>query len=397
VTKWAYRLVLILIIAAGVLSVVLTFKDIRFLPHADEGCYFRYASFISVNGLSGFSELFKNYLFDPHLWLFPSPLRVGYICLSAIWLRLTGPSFINLAYLSLVFYAFLLLISYYFSRKYLGPRLALFFTALLAFSPLQMALSRRVLLESAPILFCTLSIWLFWEFLQKKNHLKLSLFIMVYSFSILVRESALFLTVPFLIMLLMDRFVYRRECVLKYFILVLLLPSLIVFMIYVFLGCLPYVFSVANIVLGPPQANPYAVLFGSGPWYRYLIDYLLLSPWIVILSIGFIFYFFLNRLKDNLVVYFFVIFISNLILLNCFNKNLRYAMNLDLPLRLFSLLMVDTLAHKFFSRQAAKVVFILVVLLLASDYLNFYHLFVQEAIYDPTSFSLLRARQMIPF
>lgn len=396
-TKPNYKLILFLIIAVSITLVSLTFKNIRFVTGADEGYYFNYATFIAEKGLSGFSTLFKEYLGNQQRWLSPDPLRVGFIILSAIWFKISGSSFINLAYFSLIFYTLFLLSSYYFSKKYLGEKLALFFVILLAFSPLQMAMGRRALMDSAVNLFVSLSIWLFLDFLRNKGLLKLILFIAAYSYSILVKESVIILTVPFLILLMIDRFVYKNECSLKDSLLVLLLPPFIALSVYALLGCLPYVFDTAKIALNPPLPNPYALLFGSGPWYRFIIDYMLLSPWVVILSIGFIFYFILNKKNNDIAHYFMVIFVSNYILFNFFTKNLRYVMILDMPLRLFSLLMMNIVANKFFPRQAIKFISILVIILALSDYLNFYHLFVLEGIYDPVSFLLLKAKHIIPF
>ncbi|MFA5345664.1 MAG: hypothetical protein WC315_05260, partial [Candidatus Omnitrophota bacterium] len=72
-----------LVVAVTLLS--FTLKNIRFASSADEGYYFRYASFIAQKGLSGFGALFKNYLENQQFWLYPNPLRVGFIILSAIW------------------------------------------------------------------------------------------------------------------------------------------------------------------------------------------------------------------------------------------------------------------------------------------------------------------------
>ncbi|MFH0855027.1 MAG: glycosyltransferase family 39 protein [Candidatus Omnitrophota bacterium] len=393
----SYRLVLFLIIAVAITLVSLTFKNIHFAASADEGYYFSYASSIADRGVSGFSALFQGYLENQRHWLYPNPLRVGFIGLSAIWLKITGVSFMNMAYLSLAFFVLFLLTSYYFSRRYLGEKMALLFVTLLAFSPIQLAMSRRALMDSAVNFFSYLSIWLFWDFLKKKGRLKLIFFIGAYSFSILVKETALLLAVSFLILLLVDRFVYKNKCSLKEFSSVLLLPPFIALAAYALLGCLPYIFDTVKIILNSPQANSYALLFGSGPWYRYLIDYMVLSPWVVILSIGFIFYFILDKANNELAAYFVVIFLVNLALFNFFTKNLRYVMILDLPLRLFSLLMLNIVANKFFPRQAIKIVSALAIVLVLSDYLNFYHLFVQESIYDPVSFYLLKARRIIPF
>ena len=395
--KSNYKLVLFLMLVVAVTLVSFTLKNIRFASSADEGYYFRYASFIAQKGLSGFSALFKNYLENQQLWLYPNPLRVGSIALSAIWFKVAAASFMNLAYLSLIFYAFFLSTSYCFSRKYLGEKLALPFVILLASSPIQLAMSRRALMDSAVNLFSALSLWLFWDSLKERSWLKLTVFIAVYSFSILVKETIILLTVPFLIFLLIERFVYKNEISAKYFLAALLLPPFIALSVYALLGCLPFIFNTVRIILSSPQANSYAISFGSGPWYRYLIDYMLLSPWVVILATGFIFCFFLNQENNELVVYFAVIFVSSFILFDFFTKNLRYVMILDMPLRLFSLLMLNTIANKFLGRSAVSMVLILTITLAFFDCLNFYHLFVRGSIYDPVSFFLFKAQHLIPF
>ena len=135
--KSIYRLISLLVIALAACLILSTFRDIQFASAADEGYYFKYAAFIAGKGLSGFNELFKGYLEHQEHWLYPSPLRAGFIILSAVWLKIFGQSFINLAYLSLFCYVLFLGVAYYFSRKYLGEQLALLFVILLAFSPLQ--------------------------------------------------------------------------------------------------------------------------------------------------------------------------------------------------------------------------------------------------------------------
>ncbi|MDD5078354.1 MAG: glycosyltransferase family 39 protein [Candidatus Omnitrophica bacterium] len=392
-----YRTALFLIIPAAVLLLAMTFKDIRYLPRADEGCYFQYASQVAQKGLSGFAEIFKEYVSNPQCWICPNPLRIVFIGISAFWLNLAGHSLPGLSYLSLLFYGLFLLVSYYFSRKYLGEWFALALLLLLAFSPIQMAMGRRVLAESAANFFSVFSIWLFWDFLNRKSPLKFAFFIAVYSCSILTRESALILTVPFLVMLSAGKFSGEGKGGLKYIPAVLLLPPLIALAAYALLGCFPYLGGAVNIAFGPPRINPYALLCGSGPWYRYVIDYMVLSPWTVILAIGFIFYFILSRPRERMASYFMVIFLFSFILLNCFAKNLRYAMPLDLPLRLFALLMLKALAGRFFGRQADKAVLAAALLVSALDYLSFYHLFIGEAVYDPASFFLLKAVRMVPF
>ncbi|MDD2679845.1 MAG: glycosyltransferase family 39 protein [Candidatus Omnitrophica bacterium] len=397
-TQSTYRLILALIILLAVTLVLVTFGQVRFFPGADEGCYLRYAAYIAEKGLSGFSAIFQGFVQDEAHWFNPNPLRVGFIMLSAAWLKIAGYSFINLAFLSLFSYALFLGFSYYFARKYLGEQLALLLVILLAFSPLQMAMARRALMESTLNLFSILSIWLFWDYLKNRGRLKFILFVAVYIGSILIKETSVLLVIVFLLYFLAERFIYGKKTGLKAITALLFLPLIFTGLAYLALGCFPYMSDTLKILFGHPQPASYATLFCSGPWYRYLIDYMLLSPWVVILAIGFIFSFFLQREEDALALYFIFVFLLTFILFSVFMKNVRYVIILDTPLRLFSLLMLNSLARRVCPRQGhMKLTFVLVMVLVLFDCFNFYNLFIAKGIYDPTSFFLLKAKQIIPF
>lgn len=376
--KSTYRLFFILIIVLAAILVSSSFKQLRFVSGADEGYYFKYAVQIGDNGPFGFSGLFKEYIQEERHWVFPSPLRVGLITLSAIWLKIFGISFMNLAYLSLVLYLLFLCASYYFSKKFLGEAFGLLFIILLAFSPLQLAMARRILPESAVNLFSVLSIWSFWDFLQGKSKPKLILFIAAFSFSILIKETCVLLIFIFAVFLLAEKFIFKKEIGLKEFVSILFIPIIIVGLVYLALGCLPYLPDTIKIILNSPKTNPYAIMFGSGPWYSFLIDYLLLSPAVVILAIGFIFYYFAKwKEEGKLPGYFIFVLLANFILFSFFTKNVRYLIFLDMPMRLFSLLMLYRIAQVISPRKAILLTSLAVVLLAAIDYLNFYDLFVR--------------------
>ena len=44
-------------------------------------------------------------------------------------------------------------------------------------------------------------------------------------------------------------------------------------------GDLGTLLQVVRGIVSSPAENAYAKLLGLGPWYRYLLDYLVLSPW----------------------------------------------------------------------------------------------------------------------
>jgi 4-amino-4-deoxy-L-arabinose transferase-like glycosyltransferase len=396
-TRSTFRLILALIITLAVTLILSTFQEARFFVRADEGCYLRYAAYLGEKGPGGLAAIFQGFIQDQPHWFNPNPLRIGFIILSGAWLKILGYSFMNLAFLSLLSYALFLGLSYYFSRKYLGEQLALLLVILLAFSPLQMAMARRALMESVINLFLVSAIWLFWDFLRSRSRVKFILFIAVFTGSILIKETSVLLVFVFLLYFLADRFIYGEKIGLKIITAILFLPLALAGLAYLLLGCFPYIPATLKILCGPPQPASYATLFCSGPWYRYLIDYMLLSPWVVILAVGFIFSFFLQREEERLSLYFIFIFLLTFILFDIFMKNVRYVIILDTPLRLFSLLMLNRIAERAYPRQAMKLTFALVMALALFDYFNFYHLFIQEGIYDPASFFLLKAQKIIPF
>ncbi|MDD2927722.1 MAG: hypothetical protein PHE30_02610, partial [Candidatus Omnitrophica bacterium] len=179
--------------------------------------------------------------------------------------------------------------------------------------------------------------------------------------------------------------------------LLLALPLVFAGLAYLASRALVYMPGIIKVLLMPAPAGSYASLFCSGPWYRYLVDFMLLSPWVVILTIGFIFSFFLKREEDELALYFIFVFLLTFVVFSIFLKNVRYMIILDTPMRLFSLLMLNKIAQRIYPRRAMKLTFVLVIILAFFDCLNFYYLFIGEGIHDPTSFFLLKARQFIPF
>ena len=384
-------LAFLLVLAVSFTLTSLSIKDVEFASGADEGYYLRYASYIGEHGLGGFADLFKNYIENQKDWLYPNPLRMGFIALSSVWLKIFGYSFLNLAYFSLFSFCVFLIISFYFAAKYFDEKITLLLAILLAFSPLNMAMARRALLDSTFNLFSIFSIWLFFGLLKKRTLLKHILFILIYSFTILVKETGVLLSLFFALYLIF----YKGK---KYFLSVTLFPFLIVGSTYIILaGGLSNVTDMIKIILTSPGHNEYAILFGSGPWFRYLIDYILLSPWVVILSSGFVFWYLASKEHDERVTYFLLAFVVLFFSLNFFTKNVRYLMILDMPMRLFSVLMLKKLFEARFPKQAFILLSVSVVVIAAFDYLNFYNLFARGEIYDPVSYWLLRGQHIIPW
>ncbi len=262
-----------------------------------------------------------------------------------------------------------------------------------------MAMAKRALSDSLENLFITVSIWLFIKFLTGKKLFNFILFILFFIYSILIREQAILLAVFFVLYLLVYKYLYKEYFSDVYLPIIIIGPIFAVALIWiVFSNDFSNVISVISLNLVLPTLNEYSVLFCRGPWFRFVVDYLLISPLVTMLGISFLVYSLANRsiLKDRRTVYFIILFISQLLLLNIFtyNKNIRYAMILDMSLRLFAVLMITEIFKK--SKFSGDFVFIAVLFLCFVDYFSFIDIFCKKNIYDPVSFMLLKSKQFIP-
>ncbi|MFH1692435.1 MAG: glycosyltransferase family 39 protein [Candidatus Omnitrophota bacterium] len=374
-------------------------KESFFARQADEGYYLKYSQQIFENGLGTYPQILENHVAIKNNWIWPSPLRVGYFLLSSTWFYICGASFVSLAYLSLFCFLLFLAVSFYFSRKYFGPAIGILYTMLLAFSPINMAMAKRALTDATGNLFTALSIWLFFEFLIKKKKLNFIIWLACFSYTILVREQSLLLVFGFGFIFLLYRYYYKEDISLKYLIPMAIVPPVIVVTTWlIFCQSPANILFMLKLTRYLPSVNNYSVMFCRGPWFRYIVDYILVSPLTSICALSFAVYAFFERsaLKNFKAAYFLILFVIFYLLLSSFdyNKNIRYAINIDMFLRFFLVFFVYDLFKN--HKEGIKIVFWMMVIFCVMDYGNFVFLFCNKGIYDPISFHLLTARRFIP-
>lgn len=374
-------------------------KEENFAQGADEGHYFTYSKYIFENGIKSYPKLFDEHVKNKENWIWPSPLRIGYFLLSSFWFKIFGPSFRSLANLSFICYILFLLVSLYFSKKYFGKEISSLFVLLLAFSPLAMTMAKRALSDSPGNLFTIFSIWLFLHFLSEKKLFNFILFMIFYVYSLLMREQSILVILFFAIYLLIYKYIYKADIPMNYFPMIIVMPICIVGLIWLVSSqSFTNLITMIKLTRTLPAINKYSVLFCRGPWFRYIIDYILISPLTTILALVFIVYTLINRemFRDYKISYFIILFVILYLLLSSFdyNKNIRYAISLDIIIRLFVIFILKEIFKK--TRFMGDFVFFIVLFLCLIDYFNFIDLFCQKNIYDPVSFTLLKARQFIP-
>lgn len=375
-----------------------------FFSAADEGCYLRFAKAVSENGLGQFPYLIKYYSENIDSHLFPTPSRAGHILLTAIWLKLFGVSFTSLAWFSFSCYILFILACFYFSLKFFDKDIAYPFTLLVSSSPLIMAMGKRALADSTTNLFWALSIWTFMDFIISNKKSKLFIFAAVYSFCIIVKESSLVLTIFFALFFLLYKYYLKKPISTNYAILSLGIPIITAGVSLIALsGGIANFINLIKAVLdthcGSAKLSDYAVLFCSGPWYRYIIDYLLLSPITTLLFIGYFGHVLASGKFEWKKIYFLLYFSIILAVFGALkhNKDVRLVVNMDMAIDLCSVWMLYELFKWKDPQKQALAIFISVAGIYLLNYSNFITLFCQYNIYDPITYWLLAAKKIIPY
>ncbi len=303
---------------------------------------------------------------------------------------------------SLLCFILFLIVSFYFSRKFFGQDISYLYTLLLSSSPLMMTSARRVLQDSCLNLFWALSIWLFLDFLIGKKKSTFIIFILTYSLSIVIKESSIVLLVFFIFSFFLFRYQYREKMSTDYLIGLISLPFLITGISYIILlKGLSNVFLLARFILGvhfPTIVTSVYSLFAMGPWYKYIIDYLLLMPIITLLAIGYFFYIIFSRKIESKIMYFagYLIIVYTIFSNARYSKIIRFVLSLDIAIVLFATLALCEIFRQDNKNRQLYYVFLAAAIIYCINYFNFLYLFYQVNIYDPISYHLLMSKKIIP-
>ena len=369
--------------------------------NSDDGYYLFYMQKVKQGGLAAFPELFDLWNADPVRWIYPPPSRIGFAVVSALWAGIFGATLDALQYLSIAAYIASSLVTYVLARRHLGEPRALFVGVLWVFSPLLMGLSRLALTDSFIALCMVSTTWLFYELVLRPESWRARIaFVAALAFTVLVKELSVLLLVPFSAFLLVERFVRRTPLKLSTFALCFVASGVVAFPLFVAAaGSLSKLLETTRIVLASPATNDYAVKYGSGPWFRYLVDYLLLSPATTLLAIGYLGVL-LSRWRrgeyDRLTTFLAIVAVVMIAQYSFFTKNIRYAVLFELPICVFAVLMLGEIAGGT-SARATAICAVAVVFLAWLGWSTFDLYWVRYHGYDPVTYWLAGMRHVIPF
>jgi len=167
---------------------------------------------------------------------------------------------------------------------------------------------------------------------------------------VLTKENAFFVYCALALVVLANRWLAFGTATPRFLLLSIAGPLLGVAILVGLSGGIGPFVEVYLTLVAKAQNLAYAQLTGDGPWYRYLIDLMIISPIVLCLALGALFAL-VPRRKE---LAFLAIFVAGSYLIMCnvrYGMNLRYASIWELPLRLSAFAMVWQLCARFGHRQ----------------------------------------------
>jgi 4-amino-4-deoxy-L-arabinose transferase-like glycosyltransferase len=363
----------------------------------DEGLYRQYVNALIKDGITSYPDMVEGYIEvqnrAPNAIL--PPLRFLYIFAAYVWHSVFGCEALEaLRYVSAFFSVLTLGLAMLFTERLRGSTWALGIGALMAVAPTQIHMSQHALIDGVFTFWALLSLWLLWENLHASHNWKwLVAYAVTLALLVITKENSFFVGVALLVLLLANRFL-QFGTVTRELLLVTIAGPLVGIVILVFLaGGFGNLVTSYQLLVSKAAQTPYAILTGDGPWYRYLVDLLLVSPVILILALGMIFR--LNRtLKPELYMSIFIA-ASYLVMCNVkYGMNLRYANMWDMPLRFLALSTLVAMVAPL-QRYRNVVLGLAVALICAVELRQYYILAVQFPLYELITHDLLRALHIL--
>lgn len=363
----------------------------------DEGLYREYVNVLSKVGLSGYPDIVEKYISIQEKLpasVLP-PVRFLYIFAGYLWRSLFGTEALTaLRHVAALFGILTLILSAVFAWRLKGEGAALGVAALMAFAPTQIHMSQHALVDGFFAFWALLCLWLLWENLQTPRRVGwLVSYSLALSLLVLTKENAFFVFAALFAILVCNRWL-KFGTVTRELVLATIAGGLLGVVVLVILaGGLTTLISTYQLSVSKNYKLAYAIVTGDGPWYRYLVDLLLVSPVIVILALGA--FFRLDRTqRPELILTVFVV-VSYLVMCNVkYGMNLRYANMWDMPLRVLAFSAIVAFAGQW-QRHSRWIVSIAVGLICLVELRQYLILFVRYPLYELVTEGLLRALHIL--
>jgi hypothetical protein len=332
------------------------------------------------------------YIFCSYCWdqAFHHKDRVDGEPMKAWELRGTREAMWSLHAISCLFSILMMPLAALFAFRLGGERVTAGVLALVAFSPMQIYVSRHALIDGFFAFWAVFALWLLWENLKKPEHKGwLAAYTTSLALLILTKENAFFVFVAILGILIVNRWA-KFGAVTRSLVLCTFAGGLLgVAGIAIISGGLDYAIQTYMLLVRNASHLGYAIETGDGPWYRYICELLLMSPFVLLLALGGVFR--LGRENKAQIYLFCFVAFSYLVMCNVkYGMNLRYTNMWDMPLRYLAFWQLGILCE-YFGRRKKLALTLSMALLCFFDLRQYDLFFVKYHIYEPVPKELLRA------
>ena len=232
--------------------------------------------------------------------------------------------------------------------------------ALMAFSPVQIHFSQHALIDGFFAFWAMMTLWTTWECLQapasKRWLAAHSVFLALLPLAKL--ENAFFVCVGLGAIILANRWLKFGTATPRFILTSFCAPLIGIALLTALAGGPSTFIAIYKMLVAKAQNLQYAKLTGDGPWYRYFLDMITVSPIVVLLALGAVF----KLIPARKEVTFVALFVAASYVVMCnipYGMNLRYTSIWEMPFRLGAVLMVGSLTAWLQHRQWLAVVVII--------------------------------------
>lgn len=361
----------------------------------DEGLYRQYVSALIKDGVGSYPDIVQGYI-DVQKQLPGSilpPLRFLYIFSAYSWHSIFGSEALEALHQVAAFFSMLTLgLATVFTWRLRGSTWALGVAALMAVAPTQIHMSQHALVDGFFTFWALLCLWFFWENLRAPRDWRwLIAYILALALLVITKENSFFVWIALVVLLVTNRWLQFGTVTHELVVATILGPLLGIVALVFLAGGIDLFVQAYQLSVGKNFQLRYAILTGDGPWYRYLVDLLLVSPVILILALGSIFH--LDRTKKPELFMSIFVAASYLVMSNVkYGMNLRYANMWDMPLRflaLSALVLLTTPLRRYLLLGVA------VALICVIELRQYIILAVQFPLYELVPEGLLRALHIL--
>jgi hypothetical protein len=290
----------------------------------------------------------------------------------------------------------LVIIAGIFSTRLLGPALGLCVMALVAFDPVLLHLSQHAMVDGFFAFWALLCLWTTWECLRQPNSRRwLSLHAAALALMVMAKENSFFVYCALALVVVSNRWLKFGQVTPRFIAISIAGPALGVMVLVLLAGGFEPFIAVYRTLVEKAQNLAYAQQTGDGPWQRYLMDLIAVSPIVLCFALGSLFAVAPQR-KELL---FLAVFVAASYLIMCnirYGMNLRYASIWSVALRAGAVLMIWQICRQWPAK--GWIVTVSAVVALCAYDLRQYWIFATSpdpAIYELVPMDLLRVLKVL--